>query len=171
MDKDFKILIIILVIVAVLTFSIYKGMPILSAQQAFQKALNDYDQGIVENAEKIFRLETNNFLSGQFTGSYSPGMEPAAGVTDYPYGWTSLQPFWDANPDYTPTGLDNFTENGTGIYKPYICFPTVEAAIYTVCEKLRLNGNDPGAWFSTDPTLKANYVAKLNNITPYFSET
>src|SRR5271157_3427062 len=120
MNKDFKILIIVLIFVVVIFFTVKKIIPMLDAKTAFQKALGFYDTPIVENCEKIYRLETNNFLSGQYTGSYSAGMEPASGVTAYPYGWTSLQSFWDSNPLYKPVGLLNYTESGTGIYKPYI---------------------------------------------------
>ena len=171
MSKDFKILLLILIITIILTFTAYKVMPILDAKTAFQKALNDYSNDIVSNAEKIFRLETNNFLSAQFTGTYSPGMEPAGDNVNaiYPYGWTSLQSFWDANPNYKPIGLKIYTENGTGIQKPFIQFPSVEAAIYTVCEKLNLNGDIPAAWFSTDPTLQASYQAKLDGIDASFT--
>ena len=164
--KKIYITLITFIIIIILT---YKGMPILSAKNAFKKALNLFDIDIVVNAEKIFRLETNNFLSNQFTGTFSPGMEPAAGVTIYPFGWKSLKPFWDANPNYRPTGLKNYTENGTGIVKPFIKFPSVEAAVMTVCTKLEINGNNPGAWFSNDSNLQSDYETKLSNINPSFT--
>lgn len=168
MNKTTKYSLILIGIILVLFLSYKKIMPILDAKTAFKKALEVYDYDIVVNCEKIFRLETNHFLSGQFTGTYSPGMEPAKGVTTYPYGWKSLQSFWDLYPEYKPIGLKIYTENGTGIKKPFIQFPSVEAAIFTVCNKLVLNGNNPGAWFSNDANAQLAYEQKLSNINPSF---
>jgi len=165
-----KKLFIILLIVIILTFTVWKMKPILDIKAAFIKAKNDYELDVVVNAEKIFRLETNNFLSNQFTGTFSPGMEPAGdNVLTYPYGWTSLKSFWDNYPDYKPIGIKTYTENGTGIKKPFIQFPSPEAAVYMLCEKLTLNGNNPGAWFSTDAALQASYEQKLNGIDSSFT--
>jgi hypothetical protein len=166
MNKSTKYALIIIGIIIVLFLTYKKVMPILDAKAAFKKALTVYDFDVVVNCEKIFRLETNNFLSGQFTGTYSPGMEPA--TLTYPYGWSSLKPFWDDYPEYKPIGLKNYTENGTGINKPFIQFPTPEAAIFTVCNRLVLNGNNAGAWFSNDEIAQATYEAKLTNINASF---
>lgn len=169
MNKSTKYTLIIIGIMLFLFLTYKKVIPMLSASQALKKALLSYDTSIVENCEKIFRLETNNFLSGQFTGTFSPGMEPASGVTKFPYGWTSLKSFWVNNPTYSPIGLKTYTENGTGIKKPFIQFPSVEAAIFTLCEKLYLNGNNPGAWFSNDPAAQLTYEAKLDKINATFT--
>ncbi len=169
MSREFKILLIILAVVVLLTFTAYKAVPILSAKQAFQQALNSYDKSIVENCERIYRLETGNFLSGQYTSSYSPGMEPSTGISSYPYGWNSLQAFWDSNTDYKPVGL-TYLSQGT-----YIVFSSAEAGIMTVCEWLSNNNNVPALWFSTDvdallPGSSIKYSDAIANITPSFTD-
>jgi hypothetical protein len=131
-------------------------------KQALKKALNDYDADIVANCERIFRLESGNFTSGQFLGTYSPGMEPFG--INYPYGWNSLQPFWDLYPEYKPVGLKTYTENGTGIRKQFIQFPSVEAGVFSLCNWLVLFSNNPGRWFSTEITAQNSYNDKINKI-------
>jgi|WetSurMetagenome_2_1015567.scaffolds.fasta_scaffold02016_6 hypothetical protein len=164
-EKKLKILIVILLL-AGLTFFIYIKMKPLSAFKiAIRKALKLYPRSIVENCEKIFRIETNNFKSGQFKGTYSPGMESFS--TNYPYGWKSLHTLiWSNNPQYAPVGTVPFIENGTGKTKYFVKFADVEDSVLTLCEFLKIHNNNAGRWFSTDATKQNEYNNKLVNFKP-----
>jgi hypothetical protein len=94
--------------------------------------------------EKIYRLETNHFKSGQFLQGYSAGMEKFN--DSFPYGWTSLKQFWINNPSFKPIGFTINTEGGTGIKKTFLKFKTPEAAIKTLYYFLSLHKFDVGRW-------------------------
>lgn len=161
-DKNIRIIATVLIVLIVGYGLFYKFSPMISMKQALKKALLDYDKSVVENCEKIYRLESNNFMSGQFLGTYSAGMEPAA--LNYPWGWNSMKPFWDLYPEYKPIGLKTYRENGTGISKQFIQFPSVEAGVFSMCNWLTLFNNNPGRWFSTDATNQLVYNEKINKI-------
>jgi hypothetical protein len=167
-DTQIKIICTIIVIVMLILVFFKKVKPMLDMKSSLKKALDAYDATIVENCERIFRLESGNFTSGQFLGTYSPGMEPASPI--YPYGWNSLKDFWDSNNPYKPIGIKTYTENGTGIRKQFIQFPTVEAGVFTVCEWLTIFENNPGRWFSTDVIGQANYNIKINGINATYTD-
>jgi hypothetical protein len=136
--------------------------PIFAFKLAIKMAVNKYSKAIAVNCEKIFRLESGNFKSGQFLGTFSPGMQNT--TESYPFGWTSLKPFWDKYQGYKPTGLKVFTENGTGKQVSFIQFPNVEGAVMTVCEFLKIHDNNGARWFSLDEGEQAGYQAKLDGI-------
>jgi hypothetical protein len=137
--------------------------------EAFKKALLKYGKAVTSNVEKIYRLETANFTSGQFIGTYSPGMEKQS--NSYPYGWNTMKKkVWDIHPEYKPTGLKTFTENGTGKKKTFVQFPSFEAALMSVCEFIKATGNNPGRWFSLDPFQQASYNTKINGIKSYITD-
>ena len=94
-------------------------------------------------------------------------MEPAS--PNYPYGWNSLKDFWDLYHEYKPIGVKTYTENGTGIKKQFIQFPSCEAGIFTLCEWLLSHNNNPGAWFSTDVLAQNTYNTKVFNINASFT--
>jgi hypothetical protein len=128
-----------------------------------KKALKFFSSDIVKNAERIYRLETNHFKSGQFKGTYSPGMEKVSNT--YPYGWSSLyNSIWKTNPEYKPIGLKTFTENQTGISKTFLKFPTFEAGFFTLCAFLKIFNNNPGRWFSLDKTQQEKYNKSISSI-------
>jgi len=125
-----------------------------------KKALTIYVTPVVQNAEKMFRLESGNFTSGQFLRDYGAGME---GFSDsYPYAWTSLKPFWDANPDYMPTGLD--LKGAPTNSKGFIKFPSFEAAFMTLCYWLDNHNNDTLKWNPIYLTDEPHYYnIRVNN--------
>lgn len=166
--KNGKLIATIAIIILFLFLIYRKVMPILSMKQALKKALNSFDTSIVENCERIFRLESGNFTSGQFLGTYSPGMEPAS--PNFPYGWNSLKDFWLEHSEYKPVGLKTYTENGTGIKKQFIQFPTIEAGVMTICQWLAIFGNNPGRWFSTEIDLQTSYNDKINGINATYTD-
>jgi hypothetical protein len=161
-----KLIITIVIVFAILAYISTKYLypMLISVRESFKKALTIYDPAIVENAERIYRLETGNFTSGQFfhTG-WSAGMTDPSKQGLYPFGWTSLSDFWDANPDYKPVGSKVYGKAGLA----YVTFPSVEAAIMTLCEKLHLNGNSVTAWNGGDDT---EYQSKIDAITPSITQ-
>jgi hypothetical protein len=147
---------------------ILKVKPILAFKLAAQRALKIYPRDVVENMERIFRLETAHFTSGQFKGTYSPGMEKF--YDKYPYGWNTIAKIiWNVAPKYKPIGLQTFTENRTGIKKTFIKFPSVEASVMTVCAFLQYFNNNPGRWFSLDKNKQDKYNESINKINPEIS--
>lgn len=143
--------------------------PSIDFKAALKYALKYYPVKILRNAEKIFRLESANFTSGQFVKTFSPGMEKFS--DSYPYGWHSLRIFWDENLDFKPIGLEKFTENGTGKTKYFIKFKSVTAGLMTLCYFLSLHENNAARWFSTNADSQKVYNDKLAKIkTPFTDE-
>jgi hypothetical protein len=168
--KRWQIIGLVLLFIAVVYLILTKMFKTILIKQSFQKAKSHYSDDIVRNAERIYRLETNHFKSGQFQGSGSAGMEKAA--DSFPYGWNSLKTFWNENLAYRPIGFKPYTESGTGKTKYFLNFPTIEGGVMTVCEVLKLRGNNAGAWYSTDATKQAQYNNSLKLInTPYTDAT
>lgn len=147
------------------------------AKKAILKLKQKQGQDIAELIERVIRRETAHFTSGQYKRTGSPGMETGYinGDTDkpkkqFPYGW-ALRDFWTKNPKYAPSGTYTMPENKTGIKKTFIVFPSVEAATFTLAEHLRKKNWNAGAWYSTKPSLQADYNRELNRIIPRFART
>jgi hypothetical protein len=166
-EKNVKILVTVLLISLLLFAAYIKLSPIYYMKKAIKKALNYFDTDVVANCEKILRLESGNFTSGQFLGTYSAGMEPASPT--YPYGWNSLKNYWDTHPEYKPIGIKSYTENGTGIRKQFIQFSTVEAGVFTLCQWLTIFENNPGRWFSLNISEQTSYNEKISKINATFT--
>lgn len=168
MKKRFIILIIVLIIIAVYFY--FRGR---SMEQKFKKNLKDiskkYGNSIAQNVEKIYRLETNHFKSGQFKHTFSPGME-SFGV-NYPYGWNTISNiYWNQNPLHAPVGFYTGKENQTGLQKTFLKFPSLRAAMFTLAAFLNHYGNNPGRWFSTNKDKQTAYNTSINKFkTPIFN--
>jgi hypothetical protein len=166
-DKALQITITI-IIIALFVYSLYIQLkPVIAMKKALKKALNYYPLEIVQNCERIYRKETAHFTSGQFRMTFSPGMERFS--NSYPFGWTSLKPFWDDKPEYKPVGFSGHTENKTGITKYFIIFKTVEAGVFTLCEFLEMHNNNGGRWYALDTSLQQKYNSELVKINPSFT--
>lgn len=122
-----------------------------------------YGDEMAKNVERIYRLETAHFTSGQFKKSGSPGMLKHS--DKFPYGWTTpYNNLWKDNPDYAPVGEVSFMVNNKKY--TYLVFPNFKSAAFTLASYL--DKYPPGRWYSTVPSQQAEYVAKLNRInTPY----
>lgn len=165
MKKTYKIVITAIVSIIILYLVLTKLRPMILIKSAIKQALQEFDPDIVQNAERIYRLETNHFKSGQFKGTWSPGMEKFGDT--YPYGWNTLNKvFWSKYPEYRPSGFKPFTENATGKTKYFLVFPSFKAAFYTLCGFLVHYGNNPGRWFSLDTNQQQAYNAKIVKFTP-----
>lgn len=156
-----KIIIISLIFIFVFIFIIKKNKKMNDIKEVIKKAIKMFKPGVVKNAEKIFRLETNHFRSGQYLGTFSPGMEKFSAL--YPYGWKSLKPFWNKFPEYAPFDFLPFIENRTGKTKFFLKFKTLEAAFLTLCFFLEINNNNPGRWYALDKNMQDEYNNKIAN--------
>lgn len=115
--------------------------------------------------EKLYRLETDHFKSGNYRETGGAGMEATGAV--FPYGW-SLRDFWTANKHLRPTGVVRRKENQTGKSKMFIVFPNPTAGILTAAEVLRKRNWNAGAWYSNDESERARYNKVLASIKARF---
>lgn len=132
-----------------------KGLDNIKA--SIQSVKNRYGIETARWVERIYRLETRNFKSGQFIQTGSAGMEKHS--NSYPYGWTTPAILWDERPDFRPVGFIKMNENGTGIGKEFLIFPSVEAAMLSLGEYVKKYG--PGRWYSINELDQIAYVEKL----------
>ncbi len=133
---------------------------------------------IAKQVEQIFRTETGNFTSSQFTECGSPGMQavknPDGSFHAAPYyGW-GPNSFWLTHLEYTPLGLDSMFENAglsndggiqqdTTSKQGFIVMPSVEAAMVFCAWVVKQRGR-PGGWYSTDAGLQEKYELTLSSI-------
>lgn len=123
---------------------------------------DQFGKAIAQNAERIYRLETRNFNSGQYKAGRSAGME--ATNTQFPYGWGSLRNLWMANPKLKPIGIDSWEEDSGGRQNiDFIKFPNLYAGAVALAQVLKDRGNVPGSWFSTIPEKQRSYERVLSN--------
>lgn len=137
------------------------------AKAAILAVSKKYGQDAAEVLEKLYRLETDHFKSGNFREAKGAGME--ATTAAFPYGW-SLAKFWNANPTYRPNGVIRRKENQTGKTKMFITFPTVIAGVMTAAEVLRGRNWNAGAWYSNNEADRARYNAAISKIKSRFFE-
>jgi hypothetical protein len=172
MNKKIIIIILLALIILGIIFRkrlvllYYKSFQIVSDNEisnAFKNLSSIFSKEIMQNAEKIFKLETNYYSSDGFKKTFGAGMESFSGA--YPWGWTSMQSYWDSFNKYKPLGTVLLTENTTGKQVYYLSFKSFEAGLFAVCKILELRGNDAGAWKSlTDENIKSDYRNRLTNI-------
>lgn len=139
-------------------------------QFVFKQVAKKFGKPIATNVERIYRLETGHFLKG-FDNVYGAGMHPSKGT--FPYGWNSLKMFWLNYPQYKPSGVVGKKE-GKGLLgdgggeKLYLKFPNFMAGAMTVAKRMQLVGNNPGAWFSSQPDRQISYNNAIGKITPEY---
>lgn len=137
--------------------------------KAFGSAVDNFGLEFSRNIERLYRKETRNFESLQFLACYSPGMEAVKNRhASFPYGWSSLREFC-VKMKIPQLGFKTieFTENGTGIKKYFIKFPTVESAVLFVCYMVRKRGNI-GYWRSLDDVIAKRYSSTLPSFKSFY---
>ena len=125
----------------------------LEIKAALEKVSSVYGLNHAKRLEQLYRNETSHFKSGNFKVTLSAGMEVGS-KTEYPYGWNSLKPFWDSNPQYAPIGTFSQAENTSALAKKrgvrtFIQFGSIEASMMTVAELIKLRGGNFGRWFAS----------------------
>lgn len=170
MKKELIIILIVSIalIVLAMTFLLPKKLDTNMKEEVIKilKEISEkYGIEIAANVEKIFRLETANFTSAQFLGTYSAGMMKFG--ANFPYGWYTLNDvFWNANPQFKPIGFKSFNENvglggEGGGKKEFLVFPNLKASMFTVAAFLQHYNNNAGRWYSKDELRQSNYNNKL----------
>ena len=123
---------------------------------AFARIVQAYGRDIARTVERIYRLETANFTSGQFRMCNTPGM--VATSSSYPFGWSprGLQPS-----DFAP--VVEMRENQGGALKKFVAIRLFSNAAMFVAKVMFERGNDPGRWhtFAGTPSYRnaANAIA------------
>lgn len=169
MKKVIYIALALSIIAAVYFFVIQKYIMVKLFEKNLQRLLKVFSPEIVKNVERIYRLETAHFKSGQFKGTYSPGME--AFGEQYPYGWKTMnRDFWSQFPQYKPIGKKSFTEGGTGKKKEFLIFPTLFAAMITLADFLERHNNNPGRWYSLNKEAQTRYNKNIYNVSAKLTE-
>jgi hypothetical protein len=146
--------------VDIVNFNPFNIGTVLSIQDTIRLALGTYDPAIVANAEKMYRLESANFTSGQFNADFGAGME--AFRPTFPYAWDSLSSFWTEHPTYAPIGLDSSrVDRQTGKGVTFLKFANFEAGFFTLCQWLDDHSNDVEKW--NPIALNPPYSVRVNN--------
>ena len=134
-----------------------------------QMVIDQYGAPFAKSLEQLLRNESAHFQSKQWLNCNLPGMEATSGGPDW--GWGTLLPFWQANPDYAPVGVWVAVDNVSALSpstgkQSFIEAPIIEAGIMTVAYLINARGGNFGSWFSTEPEQQQKYVAVLNTIIP-----
>lgn len=136
--------------------------------EAFQKAKSTFGEGWARKTEQIYRKETRHFDSLQFLKCYTPGMEATKNSTSFPWGWSSLNEFLTLYPQYNGNFyLVPMKENGTGILKRFISFPTLEGAVMFVTWLIQKRGR-AGYWRAFDNAIATRYEGDLAKINTHY---
>lgn len=143
--------------------------------EAFRPVVATFPVPVPQGTEKIYRLETNHFRSGNYAVTFGAGMEAVPGQLTFPWGWPSLATFWEAHPEYCPTGIMHQTDNNSALsasrgVRPFLIFPSAEAGYMTVATFLEIHGSDPGRWFSLDVNSEKKYDEEIEGIVPHYVE-
>jgi hypothetical protein len=145
----------------------------LSMKEQYQKNLltlrKHFPLWVLRSMEQMYRLETAHFTSGQFKGTYSPGMETFG--KKFPYGWITVnREVWSKFPSAKPTGeLWTGREGGTGKQKSFLKFPSLMAAMTTVAGFINHYQN-PARWYSTNTESQARYKNSLSKMKPRWTD-
>lgn len=143
-------------------------------RSAFQKVKAKYGAEFAQKTEQLFRKETAHFTSGQFRKTLSPGMEIAGGTnstkTTFPFGWSSLQKFISANPQYNGKFyVHRMNENQTGWSKTFIGWPTLEGSVMFVAWFIQnIRGGRFGYWYSLNESKALSYESNMAKINPKY---
>jgi hypothetical protein len=144
------------------------------AKQGLRAVYSAYGRDMATLIERIYRVETYHFRSGQYKNTGTGGME-AHGPGPY-YGY-SPSDWFKQRSDYRPTGLWSAHE-GPGLSslggnkqvkdrkKGFVVMPSVEAGMMFFVDYVqRYNGNY-ARWYSTEPGKQAIYRNTITHTTP-----
>lgn len=125
-------------------------------QSQFDVIKNDFSQNVLELIEKIYRLETANFTSGQYRQSLSAGMV---------YSVDNKISQWNLE-GYDVIGFTNCFQVGGKCFR-YVQFGSLAEGLRFLGNYIERHGNAL-RWYSTNPTMQNQYAQKLNGITPRY---
>ena len=127
---------------------------------AFERVISDFGVPVAENVERIYRLETADFTSGQFRKTNTAGMH--AFNASFPFGWSLAADGLTPN-DFLPTIAMN--ENAGGSFQ-WVVFRNLGEAIHFLGYFLNKYGNNAGRWKSTEPDQQRAYIDRLSAVDP-----
>lgn len=125
---------------------------------ALSQIKDEFGKDIAEKVEKIYRLETAHFKSGQFLRTFSPGMEKHK--NEFPFGWKTMEKYW-RDLDFVPD-FHSMPENVTGKMKTFLKFPNVLIPMRGLA--MYIKKYSPERWYALDPNMQAEYRDKLSKI-------
>jgi hypothetical protein len=140
------------------------------ARNGLNLIIGRYGKDLAITIERIYRLETRNFTSGQFKHTGTAGMQ-VEGPAPY-YGWTPSY-FTDL-----PTGTWSIFENkglsgiggnaqNTKTKTAFVLMPSVSSGMIFLANFIIGHDGNPGRWFSTDPARQNLYnTTIMKNVTP-----
>ena len=135
-------------------------------KKVFQWVTEKYGSEKAQMVERLIRWETAHFKSDGFKLTNGAGME--ATKKTFPFGWTSLRPYWNLQPDAKPIGLKRLTDIGNRTVD-FLVFPTFFAFVRTLCKHLENNGWNFGAWYSLNKQNQITYLEKINSVKPRYT--
>lgn len=125
-----------------------------------ERVMLDFGVPVAENVERIYRLETDNFKSGQFRKTNTAGMH--AFNASFPFGWSLAADGLTPN-DFLPTIA--MEENAGGSFQ-WVVFRNLGEAVHFLGYFLNKYNNNAGRWKSTEPDQQRAYIDRLSGIAP-----
>jgi RHS repeat-associated protein len=142
---------------------------IADAKTALRTIFDKYGREMAETVEKMYRIETYHFTSGQYRRTGTGGME-VHGPAPY-YGWNAN--FYEDKPVgvysmYENKGLSGVGGNAqvTNRPKQFVVMQSVSAAMIFKANYINGYGGNYARWFSTSAAEQAVYRQKISNIIP-----
>ncbi|KJM55903.1 hypothetical protein B5M10_15970 [Pluralibacter gergoviae] len=145
-------------------------------KDALRKIYDKYGKDMSATVERIFRIETKHFTSGQYQHCGAPGMEVHGAPPAY--GWSSG--FFSQHPEYQPTGVWSKKE-GKGLSgqggnaqvtdkpKQFVVFDSVESSMEYIVYYINKHDGNYARWYSTQDSAQKLYREECGKIKPRFT--
>ncbi|EEI7601419.1 hypothetical protein HQS73_004464 [Salmonella enterica] len=145
-------------------------------KDALRKIYDKYGKDMSVIVERMFRIETTHFTSGQYQHCGAPGMEVHGAPPAY--GWSS--DFFSQHPEYQPTGIWSKKE-GRGLSgqggnaqvtdkpKQFVVFDSVESSMEYIVYYINKHGGNYARWYSTQDSAQKLYREECGAIKPKFT--
>lgn len=121
------------------------------AKNAILSVAKSYGVPMAQTIEKMMRLETAHFTSGQYRKTGSAGMEEGK-WSNLPYAMDSI-----AMDDIHKPGLERF-----------IVWPSVTDFAVYLAEYIKRHNGNWARWNSLNPLAQTEYTNRVNSIIPRF---
>lgn len=133
-------------------------------QAGIEKVKNLFPPDILQMVERVYRLETANFKSGQYQLTGTPGME--ATIKIYPYGWGKRLKKFNIVPVGVVDMMDNPTKNTPKpSKKSFVALNDVSEGIKIIASYIQDKG--AGSWYAgTNKKMGLEYEKTLMQISP-----
>ena len=145
-------------------------------KDALRKIYDKYGKDMSVIVERMFRIETTHFTSGQYQHCGAPGMEVHGAPPAY--GWSS--DFFSQHPEYQPAGIWSKKE-GRGLSgqggnaqvtdkpKQFVVFDSVESSMEYIVYYINKHGGNYARWYSTQDSAQKLYREECGAIKPKFT--